>query len=258
MRAEGTVRFVLVQPRSPGNIGAAARAVKNLGFTRLDLVRPRGDPAAAEARALAAGAVDVLQAARIHDSLDAALAGTGEVIGATRRTGKHRQPHWRIDALAADLIRRPATRDRAVVFGREDHGLSDDELDRCTHVAYLPASDEYGSFNLAQAVLLVGYELHRATLEAADPEPWGPAVTHEEREAMYGHLERALLTIGFLHDESREPIMRRFRRLLGRARMTEDEARMLRGLARQVLWCAGQAGLDAVPSEPDDDDEPSA
>ena len=138
-----------------------------------------------------------------------------------------------------------------MVFGREDHGLSDAELDRCTHMTYLPASDDYGSFNLAQAVLLIGYELRRVALEPADAEPWGPPVEHAEREAMYGHLERALLTIGFLHGDSREPIMRRFRRLLGRSRMTEDEARMVRGLARQVLWCAGQAGL--TPEDGDTD-----
>jgi TrmH family RNA methyltransferase len=234
------VRFVLVRPRSAGNVGAVARALTNLDFDRLDLVRPSCDPRDDEARRMAVAAVDLLDAARVHQTLDEALDGARIVVGVTRRSGKHRQPHWRIDALAGELS---GVQSLAVVFGPEDHGLTDTELDRCTHLAHLPSSAAYGSFNLSQAVLLVAHELRRVALEPADVEPWGPVADHTQREAMYQHLEPALLAIGFIHSESQESIMRRLRRLLGRARPTEDEVSLLRGLARQILWSAKQAGL---------------
>ena len=240
------VRFVLVRPRSAGNVGSAARALKNLGFERLDLVHPSCDPQDDEARRMAVAAADLLDTARVHRTLDEALGGAAVVVGVTRRSGKHRQPHWRIDALAGELIGEPSL---AVVFGPEDHGLTDAELDRCTHLVYLPASDAYGSFNLAQAVLLVAYELRRVVLDPADVEPWGPIADHAQREAMYRHLEPALLAIGFVHPESQEPIMRRLRRLLGRARLTDDEVSLVRGLARQILWSAKQAGLVDVTED---------
>lgn len=236
------VRFVLVEPQTPGNAGAAARALKNFGFRRLTLVRPTfalDDP---QARTLARDAQDVLASADLCADLDLALAGAGAVVGATARTGKHRHPHFRLDHLAPELARMAASGDLAVVFGREDRGLTDDELDRCTHLCHVPTARAYVSLNLAQSVLLVAWELRRATL-AAEPEPLGLAADHRSREAMYEHLESALRAIGFLHDDSAVPMMRRLRRLLGRARPTPTEVRIVRGMARQVRWLAEQAGV---------------
>ncbi len=149
------VRFVLVRPRSPGNVGSAARALKNLGFSRLSVVAPRCDPRGVEARTLAVDAVDLLERMEIHADLDAALAGAATVVGTSRRMGKHRCPHYRLDQLADELAGLADRGDVAFVFGREDHGLSDAELDRCTQLVYFPASDVYPSFNLAQSVLLM-------------------------------------------------------------------------------------------------------
>lgn len=244
------VRFVLVEPRSAGNIGASARALKNLGFSRLVLVRPQCDHTASEARKMAVDARDLLDGVTRHDNLDGALAGAGIVVGTSRRMGKHRRPHWRFDELSDELARSTAGGEIAVVFGREDHGLSDVELDHCTHLAHLPAAAAYPSFNLSQAVLLCAYELRMAGLEAA-PEPSSAApADHAPREAMYRHLERSLRTIGFLTADSGEVVMRHFRRLLGRAQMTPEEVKMLRGVARQILWAAEQAGLE-IADEPD-------
>jgi tRNA (cytidine32/uridine32-2'-O)-methyltransferase len=144
----------------------------------------------------------------------------------------------------------------ALVFGREDSGLTDAELDRCTHLVHLASADEYPSFNLAQSVLLAAYQLRLAGLAPALQRPLAPPAEHVAREALYEHLQRALLAIGFLHADSVEPIMRRLRRLLGRAEMTAEEVHLLRGVARRALWVAARAG--ATATEPDQSTPESA
>ncbi len=246
------VRFVLVEPQSGGNVGAAARALKNLGFARLAIVAPGCDPRGEEARRMAVAAADVLENATVHDDLDAALEGASTVVGTTRRAGKQRRPHYRLDEVAPDLATLAARGGLAVVFGREAHGLSDAELDRCTHLVYFPADDSYPSFNLAQAVLVVAWELRLAGLDGSSEPVLEAPAPHEEREPMYAHLETALLAVGFLHQDSASSMMRRIRRLLGRAAMTSEEVRILRGIARQVMWAARRAG----PASPREDPEP--
>ncbi len=248
------VRFVLVEPLAGGNIGSAARALKNLGFSRLELVRPQCDPLGPEATRMAVDAADVLQRAAVHDDLDGALAGAATVIGTSRRKGKYRTPHYPLDHFGERLARSIMGGELAVVFGREDHGLADAELDRCTHLVYLPASDCYPSFNLSHAVLLVAYELCRAAIGTA-PQEWPePPASHEEREAMYQHLQQALLAIGFLQQDTTETMMRRLRRLLGRAALTSEEVKIFRGIARQSLWIAQQAGRSVPPAVAEDDE----
>jgi tRNA/rRNA methyltransferase len=244
------VRFVLVEPLAGGNVGSAARALKNLGFARLALVRPRCDPRGQDARIMAVDAADVVDAAAVYDDVDAALLGARTVVATTRRTGKHRRPHARLDLFAGELAALAAAGSVAVVFGREDHGLTDEELDRCTHLVHLPGSAAYGSFNLAQAVLLVAWELRRAALAGEPASAIEAPATHAEREAMLRHLQQALETIGFLHRDAIVPIMRRLRRMFGRALMTPEEVQLLRGMARQMLWCAERAGLPRT-AEPD-------
>jgi len=188
-------------------------------------------------------AVDLLETATVHAELDGALAGAHWVVGTTGRRGKHRHPHWPLVRLPPEVSACAETSELAVVFGREDHGLTDAQLDRCTHLVYLPSSDAYPSFNLAQAVLLVAYELARVDPSPAPDATKDALVDHEQREALFAHLQRALVTVGFINRDGAEVIMRRMRRLLGRARMTVHEASMLRGLARQILWACERAGL---------------
>jgi TrmH family RNA methyltransferase len=237
------VRFVLVRTRSAGNVGAAARAIKNFGFSGLDLAAPACDPVEEAARRMAVDARDVLDAVRVWPDLDGALAGAGTVVGTSRRTGKHRRPHYTLDEAAPVVCELAHAGEVVWLFGPEDHGLRDDELDRCTHLVHVPTSADLPSLNVAQAVLLVAYETRRATsagvLEAALEAP----AEHTEREAMYEHLERSLLAIGFLGRDSRDVLMRRIRRAFGRAALTAEEVRLLRGIARQTLWAAGRAGL---------------
>ena len=248
MVAAANIRFVLVEPQSAGNVGAAARALKNLGFERLLLVNPQCDHLAHEAVKMAVDARDLLERSELCDSLDGALAGAGTVVGTSRRMGKHRRPHWRLDDFSDDLARLAAVGECAILFGREDHGLSDLELDLCTHLVHIPAASTYSSFNLAQAVLLVAYELRMAGFEEPAGEALPPPADHASREAMFRHLERALLAIGFINSDTAEVIMRHFRRMFGRKELTAEEIKLLRGLARQTLWAAGQAGLE-IPEE---------
>jgi tRNA/rRNA methyltransferase len=243
----GIVRFVLVEPQSAGNVGSAARALKNLGFSRLLLVRPACDPFAEEAMRMAVDAADLLRAAPVCDDLDDALSGAGRVVGTTRRTGRQRKPHRRIDRCAAELLAQPDA-ELAILFGREDHGLSDQDLDRCTHLVYLPAATAYPSFNLAQALLLVAWELRRTDLPAVQAsDEFPPPATHEEREGLYRHLEQSLRTIGFLTPEMAPAMMRKLRRLFGRAGVGAEEVALLRGIARQTLWVAREAEIPLVP-----------
>jgi TrmH family RNA methyltransferase len=237
--AQPSIRFVLVEPRSSGNIGAAARALKNCGFDRLVLVAPACDPLDEEARRFAVDAKDVLLAAERVPSLDAALEGAATVVGTSGLAGKQRRPNWRLDAFAAGLSREAAKGPLAFVFGRESRGLTDDELDRCTHLVHLAASEAYTSFNLAQALLLCAYTTRLAL--GVEPQPAAhdePAAVHEEREAMYAHLNEALRAIGFLKPEQEEGMARRLRRMFGRADFTSGDVKVLRGIARQILWIA--------------------
>ena len=244
-----SVRFVLVEPQSAGNVGAAARALKNLGFAELHLVAPQCDPRSGEARALAVDAGNILDAARVHGTLDEALAGALTVVGTSARTGKQRRPHHRLDTFGADLARLAEAGPLAAVFGREAHGLSDAELDRCTHLVHFAASSDYPSFNLAQSVLLVAYTLRLALEAPPKPLEEDAPADHGSREAMFAHLEAALRAIGYLHEDTAEPMMRRLRRFFGRAETTAGEAALFRGIARQTLWAARQANLP-VPEDP--------
>jgi tRNA/rRNA methyltransferase len=235
------LRFVLVEPQGGGNVGSVARALKNLGFSRLELVRPACDAAGEEARRMAVSANDLLESVGIHDSLDTALAGCSTVVGTSARSGKQRKPHWRLDEWVTEVAATGETGETAVMFGREDHGLSDEDLDRCTHLVHLPADAAYTSFNLAQAVLLVAWELRRAGLPPVAQAP--PPATDGQREEFYRHFEQALLRIGFVSAQTAPSIMRRLRRIYGRAAMTEEELATLRGMARQILWAADRADL---------------
>lgn len=232
-------RFVLVEPKAPGNVGASARALANLGFGRLDLVAPACQHRGQEATRMAVDAVDLLLAAKVHATIDEALAGASTVIGTSRRAGKQRRPHFRLDEIAGEIPRLAASGDVAFVFGREADGLEHAELDRCTHLVYFLSDDAYPSFNLAQSVLLVAYETRKAMAGAAPPAAESIA-DHETREAMYLHLDAALRAVGFLQDPTSEGMMRRMRRILGRAELSAGDVKVVRGIARRILWLAGR------------------
>lgn len=236
------IAIVLVEPREPGNIGAAARAMANQGLSRLVLVRPP-DHLVPDAFRMALAARPILEAAVVADDLGTALAGFGVVAGTTRRGGAGRRGRVTPRGLAAELPALTVANDVAVLFGREESGLTNAELQYCQRLVTIPSSEGFGSLNLAQAVLVVAYEIFLASSGAVA----GCAATPRhaptaELEGLFEQMERVLLDIGYLHPENPARMMRVFRRLLGRAGPDAREVRALRGIFRQVAWYAGRAG----------------
>ena len=229
------VHIVLVETSHPGNIGAAARAMKTMGLSSLRLVRPRHFPSA-EAGARASGATDVLDSAQLFETLDDALADCGMVLGASARM---RSLPWPlVDAregagIAAEARTRTPV---ALVFGRERTGLTNEELERCHQLLNIPSNPEYSSLNLAASVQVMAYELRMAGDRPALPSDSDsiPA-TGREMEDLYRHLEETMLRIGFLDPKAPRLLMRRMRRLFNRAQLEQVEVKILRGLLGAAL-----------------------
>ncbi|MCS6945155.1 MAG: TrmH family RNA methyltransferase [Sutterellaceae bacterium] len=235
------LRFVLVQPAHAGNIGAAARAIKAMGFTRLAVVAPRepafqSDP---QALAWATHARDVLQAATVHDTLPQAL---GDSTYAYAMTGYAREFGARFIVLreaAAETAARLARADETVafVFGTERTGLTNEQVGHCQACCAIPAQPGADSLNLAQAVQLVAYELR---LALAAPLPVScfqsePAAPLAAVEGMLAHLQQALVAIGYLDPQAPGRLMLRLRRLLARAQPTVSDIDILRGIAAAMI-----------------------
>jgi tRNA (cytidine32/uridine32-2'-O)-methyltransferase len=222
------IRIVLVDTSHAGNIGASARAMKNMGLDALVLVRPKSFPSP-EADARAAGAADVLARARVVATVDDAVGDCGPVFGTTARA---RSAIWRVlDAreAAAELCASATRRPAAVLFGGERNGLANDELELCHALIRIPA-EGYDSLNLAQAVQIVAYELRVARLgtggAGADAPP--PA-TADAMRALEAHLERVMHASGFMHEGNAVQLGARVRRLFARACPDDGEVRILRG-----------------------------
>ena len=231
------VRVVLVATSHPGNIGAAARAMKTMGLTELVLVSPLEFPHP-DADARASAAVDLLEQARVVATLDEALAGCDVVAGTSARLRGLGPPELAPREAAARLLATPGEGDVALVFGRERTGLTNEELDRCHYLIHIPANPDYASLNLAAAVQIVAYEMRLAqaqpvTMDAAEAE--SPAATVEEMERLYEHLEEAALASGFLDPANPKHLMRRLRRLFNRARLDQNELNIIRGLIAALL-----------------------
>lgn len=231
------ISIVLVEPQSPGNVGMVCRAMKNMGLKNLRLVKGcRTDES--DARRFAVSARDVLDGAVRFDSLEDALADTVISVATTRRFGKYRQEIMNPVETMVKLRSRIGDGRAALVFGREDSGLTTDELSLCRWQATIPTSDEYGSMNLAQAVLIFCYELSRHPAPGADP-PRREMARAADMESLYCHMEKTLLDIGFLDPLNPAHLMRSLRRIFSRAELDEREVAVLRGMMSQVEWAAG-------------------
>lgn len=236
---------VLVEPQTPGNVGMVCRAMKNMGLRHLRLVKGcRTDQS--EARRFAVSARDVLDGAVRFESLEAALADIEISVATTRRIGKYRQEIMEPAEMVAKLCEKMGTSRVALVFGREDNGLSTDELALCRWQATIPTSDEYGSLNLAQAVLLFSYEVSRgvmpgATIPTREMAPTG------EMEDLFKHMEKTLLEIGFLDAANPKHLMRTIRRILARAELDTREISVLRGMMSQMDWATDSSKRRDLP-----------
>lgn len=230
--------IVMVEPQSPGNIGMACRAMKNMGLKHLRLVKgcDRFHP---EALKFAVAARDLLEKAEIFPDLASAIADCTLTAGTTRRHGKYRQEILSPPELA-DIFRQQAGPDNraALIFGREDSGLTTDELSLCRWHATIPTNPDYGSLNLAQSVLLFSYELGKAGESPGGGRELDLACS-AEMEALFGQMDGCLQKIGFLNDQNPGHIMRTMRRILFRSQLDSREVAILRGMFTQIEWASG-------------------
>ncbi len=229
-----SIRIVLVETTHPGNIGAAARAMKNMGVTDLALVRPRYFPHD-EAVARASGAEDILENAAVVPKLEDALQDCVYVVGASARSRTIDWPCLNPRDCAAKLHRESSHGVVAAVFGPESSGLSNADLDRCDTLLTIPTSPEFSSLNLAMAVQVLTYELLAAQSDTpVEYDAESPPATGEELERFYGHLEQVLKELHFLDPDNPRHLMRRLRRLFIRARLDKNEVNILRGILAAV------------------------
>lgn len=240
------IRLILVEPAGPLNIGSVARVMKNMGLSNLVLVNPHCDHLGAEARQMAVHAGDVLEAARVVATLPEALQGCRKAIATTGRprtlADRLETPRTALPWLLEDYVEPDSA---ALIFGPEDRGLNNQELNQAHRFVYIPANPVYPSLNLAQAVGICCYELYQA---GGDGE-WGigkplhPSMSPaplDQVEGFYQQLESLLLEIGYLYPHTANSRMQKFRRLFNRAMPGEEEIALLRGVLSQVSWAVNR------------------
>lgn len=239
------IRVVLVCTSHPGNIGGAARAMKNMGLSRLVLVNPANFPSP-EASARASGADDVLASAQVVASLEEALVGCTLVVGTSARSRSLPWPMLDPRECGSESVARAAQGEEvALVFGREHAGLTNEELQRCHYHVHIPSNPDFSSLNLAAAVQVLSYEVRTAWL-AREPqavktdkdEVVEELATMDEMERFYGHLESTLVQIGFLDPAKPKHLMPRLRRLFGRSAVNRSEMSILRGILTETQKAA--------------------
>ncbi|MEE4857794.1 tRNA (cytosine(32)/uridine(32)-2'-O)-methyltransferase TrmJ [Pseudomonas alliivorans] len=241
------IRVVLVGTTHPGNIGGAARAMKNMGLSRLVLVDPRIFPSP-DADARASGATDILEGAQVVATLEEALAGCRLVLGTSARDRSLPWPMLDPRASGVKVVEQAGQgAEVALVFGREHAGLTNEELQRCHFHVHIPSDPGFSSLNLAAAVQVLSYEVRMSWLAAceqpAHDEPSRMAhnaelATMDEMEGFYGHLETTLVAIGFLDPEKPRHLMARLRRLFGRSEVEHSELSILRGILTETQKAA--------------------
>lgn len=254
-RISGQVHFVLVHTSHSGNVGAAARAMKNMGLSSLRLVSPKDFPSE-EATARAAGAVDVLESVKTFSSLDEAIADCHFVVGASARVRSFPWPVMSPREAAAEAVRvvsasksgevGATSGDVAFVFGRESSGLTNEELQQCNAHVHIPANPEYSSLNLAMAVQVLSYELRMTALEQSeqgldaailgpDDSGWdAEPCSHEEVEGMISHLTRVMTATEFYNEDNPGQLLPRLRRLFQRRSLDKMELNILRGILKSI------------------------
>ena len=226
------ISFILVEPKAPGNVGASARAMKNMGFTNLELVYP-GYFFASEAKQMACQGVEILEKARIHERLEDALVDKNLIVGATRRLGKRRGLIIQLEDSVKRIITSARKNKVAILFGRERTGLTNQEVEKCGFLITIPADASFSSFNLAQSVLLVAYELSRKTYKTEVP----ALVKHEELDLLYKKIQSTLELLEYIPRGDRDlekKIVRNLKHLIGRAGLTDWELKMLQGICSQI------------------------
>lgn len=232
------LRVVMVRPHGSGNIGSVARAMKNLGARELAVVG-KARTRSFWARAMAVHGRDVLAETRRYDSIRNAIADCNLVVGTTCRSGLYRSHSKSPREVAPQIIRAAQNGKVALLFGPEDHGLSNKDLEHCQLLVTIPTHPDYQSLNVAQAAVIFLYELYVASLAPALDEGIRRAEA-EQVERLFDIMRNSLLKIGFLDSENPEHILLALRRILGRGGLEDKDVRILTGMFRQIEWYANQ------------------
>lgn len=232
------IRIIMVRPRGSGNIGSVARAMKNLGAKELAIVG-RARTQSFWAKAMAVHGRDILSEAKCYESIRAAIADCTLVVGTTCRAGLYRSHSQTPRQVAPALASAARTGRVALLFGPEDHGLSNKDLEHCQQLITIPTHPEYQSLNVAQAAVICLYEIYLAALGPAQDNALERA-KGEDIERLFDIMRHSLLKIGFLDSENPEHMLLAFRRILGRAGLEEKDVRILTGMFRQIEWYAKQ------------------
>ncbi len=235
------VAIVLVQPKFPENIGAAARVAMNMGISRLIVVRDEMPDPEPMFRLATHNATRMLEEMEVHRHLETALAPFSFVVASTARKGRQRRSSTSPEKMVQTVYPHLKENQIALVFGPEDRGLTNEDLDHCNLFTTIPTLD-FSSLNLAQSVAILTYELSRGMrdhIKGSDHVDWSPRLaTDKEMGSMYEHVKEMLDTIGFLKRDDRgsEYWMRTMRQFLGRLNLSSREVRNIRGFCRQLLW----------------------
>jgi tRNA/rRNA methyltransferase len=232
------IRVVLVRPIYGGNLGAICRAMKNMGLSRLVLVNPHPDLDIQEAQKYALHADDILFAREQAASVAEAVGDCAVVAATTGLKGLYRSHTKTPRELAPRLLESAQQHPVALVFGPENHGLSNDEMQYATHLVTIPSTPAYSSLNLAQAVMLCAYELYLASQQYEPPKEFHPEAPVVMRERLFQLWREMLLDIKFCDEVKIDHMMMGFRRIFGRGYLSEADVNILMGLARQASWCA--------------------
>jgi tRNA/rRNA methyltransferase len=242
--ALANIRIILVEPAGALNVGSVARVMKNMGLHHLVLVNPHCDPVGAEARQMAVHAADILETAQRVDTLPLALEGCFRAIATTARPRSLSTPLEQPRQALPWLLETSS----ALIFGPEDRGLNNEELNYAQRFMAIPSNPVYPSLNLAQAVAICCYELYQSTLApqpsqnqwADEEKAVGEVASMDAVEQYFQHLESVLLKIGYLHAHTAASRMQKFRQIYGRSQLSPTELALLRGTLRQVEWAIRQ------------------
>ncbi len=240
------IRIVLVGTLYSGNVGSICRAMANMGLRHLTLAAPRILDDWSDGKRMAVHATDIMDARKEVATFQEAIADCAAVVGTTARGGLYRATVQPPRVLAPEILRIAAHAPVAIVFGREDQGLHNDEIAQCTHLVRIPVDESYQSLNLSQALLIVAYELYTATGTYVSPVEEGSILaSHATKEAFMVRWRKAMIDIGFMDEQKADHMMQGFQRVFSRGIKSDPDARIMMGVARQATW-AGETARSLI------------
>jgi len=236
------IRIVLVEPQSSGNIGSVCRVMMNMGITDLSVINPHERHDWDEAKRLACHADELLENRKVFQTLEKAIADCTVVAGTSARTGMYRDHAALPREIAPIVLDSAAHHKTALIFGREDTGLTNEELALCTHIINIPSSEIYQSLNLSHAVMVCCYELFLLAGggDYQPPRERSTEANGEMRDRLFETWSDMMLETGFCKEDKLEHMMMGLRRIFSRGKLTDNDTKILLGLAKQTLWVTEQ------------------